>query len=155
MAFSRLICLAVIGLALAACGDSEAGDTHGGTAGSGGGGTEGSGGGGGTEGIGGGGGSATAVPEAPVLEFVMPMSGVLHVEWTPQEGCDQFEGERKDPMHDYAVAFTLAGTKKAYMDPEASEDMEYTYRLRCKVGEVYSEYSNEMSGNPTDESAEP
>ncbi|MGK4008359.1 hypothetical protein WMF31_37445 [Sorangium sp. So ce1036] len=86
-----------------------------------------------------------------MLEFVMPMAGVLHVEWTPQEGCDQFEGERKDPMNDYAVAFTLAGTKNAYMDPEATEDMEYTYRLRCKVGEVYSAYSNEMSGNPTDE----
>ncbi|WP_437287229.1 hypothetical protein [Sorangium sp. So ce406] len=154
MTFSRLICLAVLGLTVAACGDSEPGGSPGGGAGGSGegGSAEASGGGGGAEaGGGGGGGTAAAAPEAPVLAFVMPMTGVLHVEWTPQEGCDAFEGERKDPMDDYAVAFTVAGTKKAYMDPEATEDMEYTYRLRCKVGEVYSAYSNEMSGNPTDE----
>ncbi|WP_438016692.1 hypothetical protein WMF18_38775 [Sorangium sp. So ce315] len=136
MAFSRLtrcIGVAACGVALVACGDPDAGGPPGGGAG------------------GGGGGPAGALPDAPVLAFVMPMTGVLHVEWTPQDGCDAFEGERKDPMNDYAVAFTVAGTKKSYMDPEATEDMEYTYRLRCKVGEIYSEYSNEMSGNPTDE----
>ncbi|KYG09236.1 hypothetical protein BE21_19035 [Sorangium cellulosum] len=158
MACSRLIGLAAVSLALAACGGSDTGSSPAEGAGGGGGAgaADGTGGHGGTgEGGGSGGGPAATAPGAPVLSFVMPMLGVLHVEWVPQPECDQIEAERKDPTHDYAVAFTVAGSKKAYMDSEATEDMEYTYRLRCKVGEVYSGYSNEMSGNPTDEESEP
>ncbi|WP_437746828.1 hypothetical protein WME73_18975 [Sorangium sp. So ce302] len=157
MAYSRLIGLAAVGLALAACGGSETGSSSAGATGGGGGAgaASGTGGHGGTgEGGGSGGGPPATAPDAPVLSFVMPMLDVLHVEWVPQPECDQIEAERKDPMHDYAVAFTVAGSKKAYMDSDATEDMEYTYRLRCKVGEVYSGYSNEMSGNPTDEESE-
>ncbi|WP_437717046.1 hypothetical protein WMF45_11900 [Sorangium sp. So ce448] len=154
MAYSRLIGLAAVSLALAACGSSETGPSPvEGTGGGGGAGAAGGAGGhGGTgEGGGSGGGPAATAPGAPVLSFVMPMLDVLHVEWVPQPECDEIEAERKDPMNDYAVAFTVAGSKKAYMDSEATENMEYTYRLRCKVGDVYSGYSNEMSGNPTDE----
>ncbi|WP_437934487.1 hypothetical protein [Sorangium sp. So ce341] len=147
MAYSRLIGLAAVSLALAACGGSDTGSSSGGGTGA----ADGTGGHGGT---GEGGGPAATAPDAPVLSFVMPMLGVVHVEWVPQPECDQIEAERKDPTHDYAVAFTVAGSKKSYMDSEATEDMEYTYRLRCKVGEVYSGYSNEMSANPTDEESE-
>ncbi|WP_437966977.1 hypothetical protein WMF04_46745 [Sorangium sp. So ce260] len=154
MAYARLIGLAAVSIALAACGGSETESSP--ADGTGGGGGAGAASGtGGHGGAGEGGGPAATAADAPVLSFVMPMLGVLHVEWVPQPECDQIEAERKDPMHDYAVAFTVAGSKKAYMDSEATEDMEYTYRLRCKVGEVYSGYSNEMSGNPTDEEGEP
>ena len=34
------------------------------------------------------------------------------------------------------------------MDPEATDDMPYTYRLRAKRGDSYSPYSNEMTANP-------
>lgn len=154
MAYSRLFGLAAVSLALAACGGSETGSSSDGATG-GGGGAGAASGTGGHGGAGEGGGPAATAPDAPVLSFVMPMLGVLHVEWMPQPECDQIEAERKDPTNDYAVAFTVAGSKKAYMDSEATEDMEYTYRLRCKVGDVYSGYSNEMSGNPTDEESEP
>ncbi|WP_437943805.1 hypothetical protein WMF27_03010 [Sorangium sp. So ce281] len=158
MAYSRLIGLAAVSIALAACGGSETESSHAHGTGGGGGAEAASGTGGHAgagEGGGSGGGPAVTVPDAPVLSFVMPMLDVLHVEWVPQPECDQIEAERKDPMNDYAVAFTVAGSKKAYMDSDATEDMEYTYRLRCKVGEVYSGYSNEMSGNPTDEESAP
>ncbi|WP_438043926.1 hypothetical protein [Sorangium sp. So ce128] len=158
MAYSRLIGLAAVGLALAACGGSETESSSAGATGGGGGAgaASGTGGHGGTgEGGGSGGGPEATAPDAPVLSFVMPMLDVLHVEWVLQPECDEIEAERKDPMNDYAVTFTVAGSKKAYMDSEATEDMEYTYRLRCKVGEVYSGYSNELSGNPTDEEIEP
>ncbi|WP_437926740.1 hypothetical protein WMF37_48360 [Sorangium sp. So ce291] len=158
MAYSRFIGLAAVSLALAACGGSETGSSSDGATGGGGGAgaASGAGGHGGAgEGGGSGGGPVATAPDAPVLSFVMPMLGVVHVEWVPQPECDQIEAERKDPTHDYAVAFTVAGEKKAYMDSEATEDMEYTYRLRCKVGEVYSGYSNEMSANPTDGEVEP
>jgi hypothetical protein len=154
MAYSRQIGLAAVGLALAACGGSETGSSSAGATG-GGGGAGAASGTGGHGGAGEGGGPEAMAPDAPVLSFVMPMLDVLHVEWVPQPECDQIEAERKDPMHDYAVAFTVAGSKKAYMDSGATEDMEYTYRLRCRVGEAYSGYSNEMSGNPTDEESEP
>ncbi|WP_437282255.1 hypothetical protein WME90_17290 [Sorangium sp. So ce375] len=148
MVYSRLIGLAAVSLALAACGDSETGPSP--FEGTGGGGGAGAASGtGGHGGAGEGGGPAATAPDAPVLSFVMPMLDVLHVEWVLQPECDEIEAERKDPMNDYAVAFTVAGSKKAYMDSEATENMEYTYRLRCKVGEAYSAYSNEMSGNPT------
>ncbi|WP_437979202.1 hypothetical protein WMF11_25150 [Sorangium sp. So ce295] len=158
MACSRFIGLAAVSLALAACGGSETGPSPvEGTGGDGGAGAaSGTGGHGGTgEGGGSGGGPAATTPDAPVLSFVMPMLDVLHVEWVPQPECDEIEGERKDLMNDYAVAFTVAGSKKAYMDSEATENIKYTYRMRCKVGEVYSGYSNEMSGNPTDEEGAP
>ncbi|WP_437300416.1 multicopper oxidase domain-containing protein [Sorangium sp. So ce426] len=64
------------------------------------------------------------------------MLDVLHVEWVRQPACDHIEAERKDPMHDDAVAFTVAGSKKAYMDSDATEDMEYTYRLRSNKDTV-------------------
>ncbi|WP_437681417.1 hypothetical protein [Sorangium sp. So ce131] len=154
MAYARLIGLAAVSLALAACGGSETGSSP--AEGTGGGGGAGAASGtGGHGGTGEGGGPAATAPDAPVLSFVMPMLGVVHVEWVPQPECDQIEAERKDPTHDYAVAFTVAGSKKAYMDSEATEDMEYTYRLRCKVGEVYSGYSNEMSANPAEEEGAP
>jgi hypothetical protein len=159
MALSRLAYLSVLGLglALAACGDSSTGDGSNGTGDTdsdGGGGTSTDGGGGkggadGAAGEAGGGGAAATAPLAPDLEMVMPMAGVLHVEWSTPEACDQIEAERKDPTHDYAVAFTVAGTKTSHMDPGAAEDMDYTYRLRCKVGQVNSDYSNEKSANPT------
>lgn len=153
MAHSRFSYLAILGLALAACGDSSTGDGSG-TAGtessSTGGGTGGAGGTGGTGGAGAtGGGGAAAAPPAPVLEMVMPMAGVLHVEWSTSNACDEIEAERKDPTHEYAIAFTVPGTKINHMDAGAAEDMEYTYRVRCKVGNAYSDYSNEKSANPT------
>ncbi|MDC0684483.1 hypothetical protein [Sorangium atrum] len=155
MARSTFAYLAALGIAaaLAACGDSSTEDASSTTtAGAGGmGGMGGMDGAGGSTSATGGGGGETAAPEAPVLEMVMPMDGVLHVEWSTPAPCDEIEGERKDPMHEYEVAFTVAGTKTSRMDAGAFEDLEYTYRLRCKVGEVYSDYSNEMSGNPTEE----
>lgn len=95
------------------------------------------------------GGSSQEGATVPVLEMVMPMEGVLHVEWTEAGTCDQIEAERKDPMHPYAVAFTVPGTTTSHMDSGAGADMTYTYRLRCKLGETYSVYSNEESANPT------
>jgi hypothetical protein len=95
------------------------------------------------------GGTAPVLPAAPLLEMVMPMASVLHVEWSEPEPCDEIEAERMDPTHPYAVAFTVPGTKINHMDGKAFEDMMYTYRLRCKVGDLYSEYSNEKSANPT------
>jgi hypothetical protein len=85
----------------------------------------------------------------PVLDTVMPMIGVLHVEWSASTTCDTIEAERKDPTHAYAVAFSVSGTETSHMDSGASADMMYTYRLRCKMGETYSAYSNEKSANPT------
>lgn len=83
------------------------------------------------------------------------MSGMLMVNWTlPKAACDSIEGERMammsdgTMMEDYKTAFTVPGTVDNKMDSSATEDMKYTYRLRCKVGSQYSAYSNEMSGNP-------
>jgi hypothetical protein len=148
MAHTRFTYLAVLGLALAACGDSTGGgDSSTGTVGGGSGG--GSGGAGGATGATGAGGAPAAAPKAPELEMVMPMAAVLHVEWSTTGTCDEIEAERKDPMHDYAVAFTVPGTKTSHMDSGAAQDMDYTYRLRCKVGAAYSDYSNEKTANPT------
>lgn len=84
------------------------------------------------------------------------MMGALHVMWAnPAVGCESIELERKATMADgtvheeYAVAFTLPGAADNKHDTAATEDMDYTYRLRCKIGGTYSKYSNEMTQNPT------
>ena len=88
--------------------------------------------------------------QAPMLMEVVPMEGVLHIKWmNEQKDCDSVEGER-DMGAGYEAAFSVPGTVDNKMDGEATHDMTYSYRLRCKKGESFSVYSNEMSGNPTD-----
>lgn len=94
-------------------------------------------------------------PSPPKIEHVAKMTGSLHVTWTnPTTRCDDIEGERKAEMSDgtvhepYKVVFTVPGSADNKHDTSATADMKYTYRLRCKAGSAYSEYSNEMSGNP-------
>jgi hypothetical protein len=90
--------------------------------------------------------------EAPMLMEVVPMEGALHLTWmNMQKDCDSVEGERKMEHHaDYEVAFSVPGTVDNKMDTAATDDMMYTYRMRCKKGTAYSSYSNEMSANPHD-----
>ena len=94
--------------------------------------------------------ASTGTLQAPMLMEVVPMEGALHITWmNMQTDCDSVEAERKSDHHtDYALAFSVPGTVDNKMDAAATEDMMYMYRLRCKKGASYSDYSNEMSGNP-------
>jgi hypothetical protein len=94
------------------------------------------------------GGGATIVPEVPILESVLPVGKVLRVQWKTTSECEAIEGERRTPSVTYAVVFNVPGTDTDYVDEEANSDEEYTYRIRCQIGDVYSEYSNQVSGNP-------
>src|SRR5690606_21637811 len=86
---------------------------------------------------------------APHLAEAMPMAGGIHVTWhLPSVECDSIEGERKTDAEPYAVVFSVPGNIDNKHDGDATEDTTYTYRLRCKRGEVYSEYSNELGANP-------
>lgn len=100
-------------------------------------------------------GTTAAAPAAPKITMIMKMSGALHVSWTNVEkSCDSIEGERQAQMADgsimekYKVVFTVPGDADNKHDTTATEDMKYTYRLRCKKAGTYSDYSNEMSANP-------
>ena len=87
-----------------------------------------------------------------MLMHVMPMEGALHLEWMNNQGdCDLVEAERKMHSDPFQPIFSVPGTADNKMDASATDDMDYTYRLRCKKGGSYSDYSNEMSGNPTRE----
>lgn len=87
--------------------------------------------------------------EAPMLMKVMPMEGALHLEWMNMtKDCDSVEAERMMDGEEYMQVFTVPGTVDNKMDASATDDMDYMYRLRCKKGSTYSDYSNEMSGNP-------
>lgn len=100
------------------------------------------------------GGSTTASVKAPKIDMVEKMMGALHVMWTNNEtSCDSIELERQATMgtmvHEkYKVIVSLPGEADNKHDTTATEDMTYSYRLRCKKGADYSPYSNEMSGNP-------
>ncbi len=95
-------------------------------------------------------GDAAEPPPAPHLDEVMPMASVLHVGWSTTTPCDMIHAERKDDQHPtFAPAFEVDGTKTSHMDGDATMNMTYTYRLQCMVGDVLSDYSNEMGGNPT------
>ncbi|HVX97480.1 MAG TPA: hypothetical protein VHK47_21380 [Polyangia bacterium] len=91
---------------------------------------------------------------APVLDTLKPVpadAGMpgLHVGWTNQTaGCDAVEGWRKDALAPYAIVFTEPGTARSHDDFTATQNVNYTYRLRCKKGGAVSEYSSELSANP-------
>lgn len=51
-------------------------------------------------------------------------------------------------MDRYKVVFSISGEAEDKHDTTATDDSEYTYRLRCKKGTTYSEYSHDRSGNP-------
>lgn len=96
-------------------------------------------------------GSSSAALQAPMLMKCMPMEGALHLEWmNMQKDCDSVEAERKMHSNPFEDAFSVPGNVDNKMDATATEDMDYTYRLRCKKGDAYSGYSNEMTANPTE-----
>ncbi len=132
MTLSRLFTFSLVALALG-CGDSSHdGHDGGGAAAQGGSGEGGAG--------------------APVLDRVDPMHGALHLYWTNVSGgCDTVEGERKvGATSAFAPLFTVPGTVDNKADDAATDPMvSYTYRLRCKKGDVYSAYSNERSASPS------
>lgn len=99
--------------------------------------------------------STTGSLKAPTVMDVMTMSGALHISWTNNESaCDAIEGERKAMMADgsmmeaYKVVFSVPGSVDNKMDTTATDSMMYTYRVRCKKGTAYSDYSNEKGANP-------
>jgi hypothetical protein len=95
--------------------------------------------------------SSSGALEAPMLMKVMPMQGALHLEWmNMQTDGDMVEAERRMPETEFAQVFSIPGTVDNKMDAQATDNMVYTYRLRCKKGDAYSDYSNELSANPTD-----
>lgn len=90
--------------------------------------------------------------DAPMLMKVMPMEGALHLEWmNVQPDCDAVEAERMMPGEEFAQIFSVPGSVDNKMDAAATHDMTYTYRLRCKKGDAFSVYSEQLSANPTDE----
>ena len=98
---------------------------------------------------------AAAAPKAPTVDGVAKMQGALHVMWTnPTPACDSIEGERQATMSDgtvhekYKVVFTVPGEADNKHDTSATDAMTYSYRLRCKVGAAYSDYSNVKAGSP-------
>lgn len=95
-------------------------------------------------------GTGDVAPSAPVLDEVAAMHGALHLYWTNvASDCDEIEGERMTPADDFAVFFTVPGTVDNEADDGATDPATtYTYRVRCKRGETYSEYSNELSASP-------
>jgi len=95
-------------------------------------------------------GSGAATPQVagPKIVSVMKMTGSLHVTWELPAKCDGVELERKDGDGAFKVVYELPGTVDNKHDGKATSDMKYTYRARCTLGSDYTEYSNEMSGNP-------
>lgn len=90
--------------------------------------------------------------EAPMLMEVVPTEGALHLAWmNMQKDCDSVEAERRmEHDSDYELAFSVPGSADNEMDPAATDNMMYTYRMRCKKGNAYSSYSNELAANPHD-----
>lgn len=86
--------------------------------------------------------------EAPTLESVVPMAKVLRVSWSLNSTCDAIDGERRTDVVTFIPAFTALGTDTDYVDEDADEDANYTYRLRCVRGDKASDYSNMLGGNP-------
>lgn len=85
---------------------------------------------------------------APSIVSVEPMAGGLHVTWSLPARCDAVEVERQSPGGAFEVVYTLPGAADNKHDGTATEDFVYTYRVRCKVGDGYTPYSNEVGADP-------
>ncbi len=95
----------------------------------------------------------SAVPSAlapPTLTALAKMAGGLHVNWkNGQKDCEGIEAQRKSSADDFKVIFTVPGAANNKHDGVGlTAGTPYTYRLRCKKGDAYSAYSNEMTGTP-------
>lgn len=88
--------------------------------------------------------------QAPVLTEVMPMTGGLHLTWeNKQTDAETTEVERMSGSKAYELVFSVPASADNKMDDTATDKTAmYMYRLRCKKGAVYSDYSNEKSGTP-------
>jgi hypothetical protein len=93
--------------------------------------------------------SPGAVPQAPMLQSIMPMAGGLHVTWMKHSDCDTVEGERKSGTEDFKVVFTESCASDNKHDATATGNTDYTYRLRAKNKTGYSSYSEEVTANPS------
>jgi hypothetical protein len=88
-------------------------------------------------------------PQPPSFETLKPNNGGLQLTWTEPSPCDNIEVSRKDALDPYAVLATVPGTMLSYQDATATGNFNYTYRLRCETAGVFSDYSGELSANPT------
>jgi hypothetical protein len=95
-------------------------------------------------------GGAEGVPEAPLIEMVMPMApSGLHVTWKNMTtDCDAVEGERMTATAPWTVVFSVPGSVDNKHDGPITGLVEHTYRVRCQKGDHYSAYSNQKSGTP-------
>ncbi len=91
----------------------------------------------------------SAGPQAPMMKTVEKMDGALMVNWMNMEtGCSAVDGERKLGAEAFTAVFSVPGEVDNKHDATATSDATYTYRVRCKKGDKYSAWSDEMGMNP-------
>jgi hypothetical protein len=88
--------------------------------------------------------------KAPYLDTVAAMHGALHVFWTNETlNCDAIEIERSTPKEEYQVIAAVESDVEDLADDDATDpSILYSYRLRCRKGDLYSPYSNEDARSP-------
>lgn len=87
-------------------------------------------------------------PTTPEWVSIEPMAGGLHLVWTKHTDCDSVAVDRKTDADPYETIASVDCEADNKHDADATEDMDYTYRLRAKKGEVYSGYSEEKTAHP-------
>jgi len=87
---------------------------------------------------------------APYFETLKSNGGNgLDLTWTNETmGCSMIEVWRKDGLFSYAIVGMPTGGLTAFTDPTATQNQNYTYKLRCLKNGALSPYSWEMSANP-------
>jgi hypothetical protein len=88
--------------------------------------------------------------QAPYLDTVAAMHGALHVFWTNETlNCDAIEVERSTADQPYEVIAAVESDVEDLADDDATDpSILYSYRLRCRKGDLYSPYSNEDARSP-------
>ena len=88
--------------------------------------------------------------QAPYLDTVAAMHGALHLFWTNETlNCDAIEIERSTPKQAYEVIASVESDVEDLADDDATDpSVRYSYRLRCRKGDLYSPYSNEDARSP-------
>lgn len=93
-------------------------------------------------------GSSTTL-QAPMMKSVEKMDGALMVTWMNMEsGCTAVEGERMMGAEPFQQVFSVPGDVDNKHDTTATADVMHMYHVRCKKGEAYSAWSDEMGMNP-------
>ncbi len=97
-----------------------------------------------------GGAAGTQTIDAPSNLVAGPLGGGVHLTWLDNSDDEElFEIERMEQGTSFSKLDTVPFNSALYHDANVTLGIQYTYRVRAKLGTGFSSYSNQASADPS------